>query len=93
MGASQFVSLTLRLLHLEGVQDALSDVGVFDGLFQGSTVVIHQHELVPEEVGLSLDVRSEVIVVAEDWAWSENRGIGEGFLDNLLTDGFSLEIE
>lgn len=93
VGSSQLIGPSLGLLQLKGVEDSLGHVVLLDWLFLGGAVVVHDDELVPEEVELSTDQRGEVIGEAEDGAGTHDGGVGEGLPHYLLTLELGLEVQ
>jgi hypothetical protein len=85
---TQFVGLSLSLLEFQGVEHCLSHIVLLNGLLLCGGIVVNDDELVPEEVELSSDNGSEVIVEAEHWARAHDGDVGESLLD----DGFSFEL-
>ena len=93
MGTTQLIGLSLGLLQLQSIQDALCYIVVSDRLLFGHTVIVDGNELVPGEVDLATDYGCEMVVKTKDWAGTHDRYVRECLFDHFFTFLLGAEIQ
>ena len=93
MRTTQFICFSFAFFEFQSIQNTLCNIIISNGLFFSCAIIIDRHKFVPEEVDLSSNNWSEVIIQTENWARSEDGYIREGLSNDVFSFVLSLKVK